>query len=923
VYALEPVTGERTLLAQDLVVGEDLRDDVDDFLVDTHPITSITSVTILHSVGTAAFESAWGRLEAGLVEIPERSAAPDELPPFTKVPRDAAVVVRFDDLIDPASVSADALQVWTRASSGSAEERYPARVIVDRNHGGWTAPEGSAEARFVPTRVVLDMTTSEVEAMKDGIPSAACAQGLPPNRDPSIANVVVRIPTTGEHAVRNLAGRSLAEDECARVFSSGGDDDPFHGMLVDVQPPRVLGTQSVTIDGAAPDPQGGPNDYLAILTFATPSCARAASTRDVLLTAAAYLVVTRDSGPPANARLARVHLRALVGGPLTTGQGQLRSPFDPVQDQGREACFVRFSPPPLAAPNRGVSPSSQIVLEFSEPMDTASVSAFHDWTITDAPQASAPADYVAGNIAPDVVHSRFVFTPVLPLRHFLGSGENYYSSLASGPDGPKDLAGNPLRDALPQVRFTLNPHEATQQTGNYVLRFQSADEDGNGHPEIRGQFLRDLALGEILPRPVTRFSAVADRTQAVPGRMFPIVPGVQTPLTPLGSKLHSLWRYCDVGMSLLDESLTNLDVEGLDWSPGAGSVTADHYTRFEISLAHAGRLPDEIVNVTTLLPAYPQSGIGATFDQNQLDAVHDPLQVVHPRARGYTIDPNDRFTSTTGTPMMPWPLNRGLPPDQHRFYTWRDTALQALGGLGGAGAELAIVVQTTGQGTPGVPYLTDQVPTIGMPLLMEFKCFPDAAATGTNALDISIAINSSSRPNFRAFSAGGVNASGQTIVVDPDLAAVASGGFNPNSNPPGAPTLPVDNVFFIGQMDLVVRVSRLHSVWIDTHSANTTFAPPVVEPAAANLPAGTQVVLAFRGATVVTQNLVENADALDAYGEPLQGALTYFHNDASWKSSIAALNGARLVQLRASFVSNAATNLGPRMSGLGLAFYNP
>jgi hypothetical protein len=274
--------------------------------------------------------------------------------------------------------------------------------------------------------------------------------------------------------------------------------------------------------------------------------------------------------------------------------------------------------------------------------------------------------------------------------------------------------------------------------------------------------------------------------------------------------------------------------------------------------------------------------------------------------------------------MMPWPLNRGLPPDQHIFYTWRDTALQALGGLGGAGAELAIVVQTTGQGTPGVPYLTDQVPTIGMPLLMEFKCFPDGAATGMNALDISLAINSSSLPNFRAFSAGGVNQSGQTVVVDPDLAAVATGGFNPNSIPPGAATMPVDNVFFIGQMDLVVRVSRVHSVWIDTQSANTTFAPPVVEPAAANLPAGTQVVLAFRGAASASPALLADADQLDAYGEPFPpNVVTYFHNDASWKSSIAALNGARLVQVRASFVSNAATNRAPRLSGLGLAFYDP
>src|SRR5688572_23000238 len=55
VYALGADTGERIQLARDLVVGPDILSDGRDYEVDTHPITSITSVTILHRPGTNAF----------------------------------------------------------------------------------------------------------------------------------------------------------------------------------------------------------------------------------------------------------------------------------------------------------------------------------------------------------------------------------------------------------------------------------------------------------------------------------------------------------------------------------------------------------------------------------------------------------------------------------------------------------------------------------------------------------------------------------------------------------------------------------------------------------------------------------------------------------------------------------------------------
>jgi hypothetical protein len=904
VYALDPDGGEPVLVAEDLVVGPDIVSDDRDFRVDTDPITAIASVTILHSIGSSEFDAARARLEAGLVPVAEKSLDPGELPPFPMVPRDAAIVVRFDDLIDPASVSASSVQI--RVGTPPVET-FPARVLVDANH---------------PTRVILDTTVSEAEALQSSNSIAVHTSGLPPSRNPGLANVALVLPAGS--AVRNLAGNGRRGDEVVRAMRSGNGDDAGLGLLADLVPPRVVGVQGLTVDAVAPDPQGGPQDFEVNLTIAALACARAARPRDVLVTLTSMAVVTRASAAPVAGQLVRVRVRLVAGPPLASGPGFLHSVYRPVDDAGHEACFLRFTPPPSAPPQAWVQPDSQIAVRFSEPMDPATVSGLESFTVSMVAAPASPREQVCGSALPNVALDDFRFVPQVPLDHAAGTSETYFVNLGSGAEGPTDLAGNPLRDALPQVPFHLDPAASVRRTGSYVLRFESVDEDGDGKPEIRGQFLRDLARGAILPRSVSRFSAVADRTQAVPALMHAVPGGVQTPLSPFGSRLHALWRYCDVGLGLLDESFTNVDVEGLAWSPVGGSVLADQYPTFEMSFAHAGFQPDEVVDPTSLLPAYPNSGVVATFAENQLDPAADPLRVVHPRQRGYTVNPADLFVATTGTPMMPWPLNRNLPADQFSYYTWRDTSLLARKAPNGAGAELAIVVEATGSGTAGVPYPAGQVPTIGLPLLMEFKCFPEASAIGLNALDANLAINSSPGPCFRAFSTGGTNSSGITVLVDPDLQTVAQGGFNPSSNPPGLSTLPIENTFYLGQMDLVVRVSRVHSVWIDSRLANTIYVPPVVEPFAGVQPPGTQVQLAFRGAVAAIASVQRDASSLDAYGDSsVPGAVGYFHGDPGWKSSIAQLNGARLVQVRASFVSNAATGLEPEMKALGLAFAEP
>jgi hypothetical protein len=419
--------------------------------------------------------------------------------------------------------------------------------------------------------------------------------------------------------------------------------------------------------------------------------------------------------------------------------------------------------------------------------------------------------------------------------------------------------------------------------------------------------------------------------------MIPLAQGVETPLSPHGSKLHSVWRYHDLGLGLLDDATHNLDVEGLSWSPSTGAPLADHFTRFQIALAHSKFLPDEELS-TGLLPIFPSSGLVTKFDDDFYDATDPPL-VVHAANKGYTVDPLDVSTSPAGLPMTHWPLNRGVPTSQFTYWTWRDTGRLGLGAPFGFGADTGRLRQITTKGLVGF-YPSSKVPTIGLPLLMEFRTYVDTLnpANGSNGFRVAIAINTSANPYFRAFSTGGVNpVNGQIINVDPDAATNASGGINPIS---GAPTAPRDNVFYYGQAEFVVRVSRLHTVWFDT-LATSSFVPPVVEAGTTGLPPGTQIQVAFRGASSIATGGASpwhDAANLDAYGDgytPYQLTLLvkpqnlYFvpaffpaASDKSWKSNISSLSGARFIQARVTFISNAETNASASLSSLGIAFYH-
>jgi hypothetical protein len=274
----------------------------------------------------------------------------------------------------------------------------------------------------------------------------------------------------------------------------------------------------------------------------------------------------------------------------------------------------------------------------------------------------------------------------------------------------------------------------------------------------------------IRARNVSRFSQVADTSVPIVGAMVPFTGPIQTPLSNWGSKMMNVWRYCDLGMGLRDDATHNLEVEGLWWESFSGFVQTDAFSNFQMSLAHSKYLPDEALN-TGLLPNWPASGLQKAFDSNLLDKATDPLTIVHPKAKGYTLSPQDSAVSISGNVIVPWPMNRNVTPQEFVYWTWRDTAKIAVGAPDGTGADPQRLASIVGNKNALVGFYTkDKVPTIGLPLLMEFRTYVDSKAIGQNGFKVAIAINSSANPYFRAFSTGGVNPNNpqQITIINPD-----------------------------------------------------------------------------------------------------------------------------------------------------------
>jgi len=1026
----------RNLILREFLISENIITDGVNYELETSPFTEQVELTILadsDSDDPAAglpetqaerFDRLLEDATINLGFIPPVGLGASFLPPFPLVPRNAAMSIRLSDLLDHSTVNDQTVRVLTGTP---AELPFGARVLVDPNFGAFIENNGALE--FHSTRILIDFTVSEAEALSST--ASVNSIGLPPSTSNLLTNAIIRIPTKVEAAtgqfqiVRNVAGHGLdfqnngptentITQDVIRTFRTGRSDDelgnldPNNGYLLDIDTPRILGSQPITLQSVPslipPSASEGdsPNDIIFLLDFefSTINCAQTAREGNILRMRGVnfsdlFAVVTRQSSPPQGGAATDVRVRLLPipasaslaelrDDFLASATGEFQSIFEPGPGV-LPNCFLQISPTPGLPPVDLISTQPQITLRFSEPMNPASITAHETFRIDRLPSGipgPAPNQSVVASVSVSNDLREYRYTPVTPFDHVMTTAptveDNLYLTLVGGESGIVDLAGNPLADTLPaDLRLTIDPAEPTVRTGGVVLTFEIIDEDGNTvfdpmdpnggmlFPEVRGQFLRDLDRGVVIAREVSRDSRVVDSAMPLISNMTTTSSAIITPLVPFGSRMMTVWRYADVGFGILDESTANIDVEGLSYAPFSGQVFADFFDLFEIGLAHSRMLPDEvIIPITKGGGGYAQfanSGLATNFSNNLLNDPNNSLTVVHDRNEGYFLSPSQVYASATGTLMMPFPMNRnGEQVSEFDYYTWRDTAILNRGGSKGFGADLKALTQVGECNTNiATAYGAGNVRSLGLPLLMDFKCFQDFNALGQNGLATVFALPTERFPVFRVFSSGSpTSLAGGPVAVNADT-TLAVGGISPVS---GKKTNANDNTVMLGQLDLVIRVSRMHTIWFDAlaiaGAGTTTYLDPIIEPPLSEQPSGTNIVLAFRGADAIDEVTTTNPQQVipggipsdsgnalmyDAYGDPLETRIVnpatdncpnngqilrsfanfqpvFFNGDNRWSADIKDLSGARFFQARVTFISNTATGARPELSTLAIPY---
>lgn len=949
-----------------------------------------------------------------------------ELPPFPFVPRNAVLSVRFNDCLDHDTVTNFTVQLTAGYPPTEVLEtlilpdpNFGGPVLVD------DALEFRSTRILIDAAVSqfeANGISPPLEVNTLGMPASITTAA------PNIAIRIPsqQVPGVGQFQIlRNFQGQSLAQTnngpvdfttptaDVVRAMRSGGDNtvtgDEFNGFLRDTIRPRLVGSVGVTVGTPTPDPGSGIDHFLVDLTFSNSGCAQTPAPGDVIELAGLFLQVTDAAPAPTGGLVQGVPVQLIVGeaAAFFGGAALYRSPFEAGVDDAN--CFVDFSPQPGGFNLTAVQPSSEIIISFSEPMDPASIDPYDSFRIRRTNENVVLRQLVIGQITAGTELRDYSFKPALPLSHASQGTEQYDIEVIGGDSGLTDLAGNPLQDSLPTVTFELDPDAPAGVNNGIVFDFNDVDMDGDENQDVQGQFVILPNRGVIQGRPVSRFSNASDSSNPVPSLMTPnTAVTVTEPLVPLGSRMMQLWRLADIGMSMgqqdpdtrlfeSDSSIHNIDIERINWAPRGGPPLLESFPNFAMSLGHSGRLPDETHDPIFLAAFFPGSGFfTSSFDENLLVSPNSELTEVHQASQGYVVNPVQSFGGVGNLEVMPYPLNMGADPNQYQYFTWRDTAIQDVAGIdgqGGVGDDLGLGLTpfqlTVGDPTMPVPSYSglpmliesqadatldpldvaaiqgpDGINTVGLPLLMDFKCFPSGTTTlGINAFDTSLpyvqgcCVNG--KANFRVHSSGGFPSTGAPITVDPALVQVPSGGFNPATTPPGAPTPPGDDTFYSGQLDFVIRVSRAFTRFVDTNVANFTLVEPIVLPLPQDQPEGTSISVDFRLAAGVLNsplgnNMALNAFPFDSYGDlpdeeqgplvsdPDSGAVAIppkiapqFKNDGVafasstgyfWSDDLEALNellGAQLLQARLTFVSNAATGLVPEADSLAIPYILP
>ncbi len=955
-------------LFTDFVINETIVSTLDEYVLETNPITHRMRLVVLarrdstDAMEALKFDTLLRATQDSFPVIEPKSDLFSEPGPFSIVARNACLILRFNDLINDDATAVASLVDNVRVLAGQPPISLQAtRIFFDPNHGA------TVGGQFHSTRVLVDasISTSELPGAQPnllGFPARSTSSERP--------NVSIRIPTRTNFGVgqfrilRNLVGNSIdpnlnepvdflsLTEDVVRGMRSGNRVDLNNGFLADSSRPDLLGTFAVNFDTVSADPMGTAGlDFVADISFQS-ACEAQPQLRDILVVNTVSLEVVELGGMPMGGVVTGVKCRAAapVGAGITlTGLGQMWTRFDPAFVGGgtTEECWVSFTPTPAALPSTQVLSQADIVVRFSEAMDTASMSSFDNFMVVRGvgpmnENPPDPLDLIVGVVVPGADLDVFSLDPTLALDHVNLFAETYHVRLR----GVTDLAGNPLTSELPFTNFQLEPTSATLRTGGISLRFPADnDELDDPAPDFRGQVLSVVGEDTLQGRPPIVRTEEIHPNHPVTSQMLSspdaFAPTGQ-PFNPLGVRMQKLWRYVDLGFSLLDESKYDIDIIGMSWAAATGGLMSEFYESFEMRLAHSKYQPDE---GSALLGTQPNptlnTGLGASdpagpFSDNVFVDPDSPQMIVHSRNLGYSINSLHASLSPNGQTLVPYPLDPlaggdVIPPET---FTWRNTAALGVADPIGVGIPLSIEADLGIAGfspLPPHPPLSGggirrqgNVPTIGLPLLIEIWTFPTTTALGLTRSNVGLPLGfpgpaPATVPGYRTISSGFTDGAGFRQEVNPDLSPVPTGE-------PGV-SAPTDNLVYFGAIDTIAKWSRIHSVWIDAGAASNWLLP-IVSPLPSEQPPGTEVRIEVRGSFGFFNPLSEaaslDASTLDPYGNFWDGTLgvNFLNGESGWTDEFSDIDGARYIQLRISFKNNISTRVSPTITSLGLPFQN-
>lgn len=976
------IDGNGVPYEQDELIRENLQSDGEDFLLQLNSITGRETLTILYAQGTAAFAAALASAKSSLGSL--QAKAYDDPPPFSKVARNGAIRLTFSEYLDPATVDRQTIQVLV-AGANQQFESLEVRYVVQQKIGADGKPKGVVI--LDPTISKLEAESLEVPANGIGLPesvdqvAANIKVRIPTVVNPYINQTMVLANQAGTRTFSvksNSVGTVLEPVEYAsgepvavRAFRSGNDTDVFNGFMTDNARPSLIVSQEMTVAQVQ-----SPSPLVRRITYSldavrcrglAPKLGDVFEVGDAILQTAVLVNTSNPAALVVDATLLFGELGAASG-----QQGTLTTRYS-AQDFELQACYLTFSPEPTTLPAVGVDPYATVSVTFSEPVDAGTIRSLDSMVLSSVNLSPSAADDptrpwnadALGESVPAYIDRQLGFQNVVTVSGSNGSGRIrfgpiqvsgdaqtytlaplagltdshgeggslfYNLALRDGPDGILDLAGNSV-DFDSFVAGNTYQTETISIAGTppddryFALRCGGSDEDDDQGSEYAGQFGPFVGDGLMRPRPVTHFSRAIDSSNTWVGQRLKFAQGIMTPLTPAGAVLMTVWPYHTMGFGLANDGEYNLDVEGMSWSPFDGVVFDDLFERYSIALAHSNRLPDDYIDGGSGYPNWPNSGLRRLstepFDGNIFGFGYapDPKDEVIMFDTEYQISDINKYLNSVSNSMMPW-------PEFQTTYTYRDTSfpkpdgVTLQGGTNVGGAAYGCPPQVTGQ---PLVYTSGKIPSIGLPLLMRYRCYPRGQEFGFNGFQVQIMVGSSALPAFRIFSSGGRDGQNVWHLVRPDLPPEGTspvGGYNTVT---GAVTKNHGPELYWGMADFVTRISRVYTHWFGLGGSIASMSPLTVEPVPGAQLAGTQVIVELRGADTITTTTCDDPltrmSNFDAYGDWI-GTCSTVSGVTSWSTNVTGLitGGKDYFQARITFVSNISQDLDPVLDALGFAW---